>query len=82
MRVVDCGHLFQFGFIAHTAEGANDNKQLFFHQSEVADYVRLKPGDEVEYEVVKNLKTNKSSATNVKRIRYHKRQQVVTDRSN
>jgi len=57
-----------FGFIAHTLEGANENKQLFFHQSEVADYVRLRPGDEVEYEVVKNPKTNKSSAANVKRI--------------
>ncbi|XP_075252994.1 cold shock domain-containing protein E1-like isoform X3 [Convolutriloba macropyga] len=58
----------EFGFIAHASEGANENKQLFFHQSEVADYVRLKPGDEVEYEVVKNPKTNKSAAANVKRI--------------
>jgi cold shock CspA family protein len=55
----------KFGFINHETP---ENKQLFFHQSEVADGVRLKPNDEVEFDVIRNAKTNKLSAGNVKRI--------------
>ncbi|RXG67690.1 Cold shock domain-containing protein E1 [Armadillidium vulgare] len=55
----------QYGFLNY---GSDEGKRLFFHQSEVKDNVTLSPGDEVQFVVITNLKTGKSSACNITRI--------------
>ncbi|XP_078738305.1 cold shock domain-containing protein E1 isoform X8 [Lampetra fluviatilis] len=55
----------EFGFIAYEV---GDSKKLFFHVSEVLDGLELMPNDEVEFHVVFNPRTSKSSACNVRRI--------------
>lgn len=55
----------QYGFLNY---GAEEGKRLFFHQSEVKDNVTLSPGDEVQFVVITNLKTGKSSACNITRM--------------
>lgn len=56
-----------FGFLTHEVE---EGKKLFFHTSEVKDGVQLQPGDQVEFVLVVNQRTGKSSACNVTKIRY------------
>ncbi|KAF2366879.1 Cold-shock protein DNA-binding [Trinorchestia longiramus] len=55
----------QYGFLNYEAE---EGKKLFFHQSEVKDKTTLSPGDEVEFVIITNQKTGKSSACNISRI--------------
>ena len=47
----------------------DENKKLFFHMTEVEDAEVLQTGDEVEFVVVKNQRSGKSSACCVKKIR-------------
>lgn len=54
-----------FGFLTHEVE---DGKKLFFHTSEVKDGVQLQHGDQVEYVLVFNQRTGKSSACNLTKI--------------
>ena len=56
----------QFGFLSHEVD---ENKKLFFHMTEVEDAEVLQQGDEVEFVVVKNQRSGKSSACCVKKIR-------------
>lgn len=58
--------LFQFGFINYEV---GDSKKLFFHVKEVQDGVELQAGDEVEFSVIFNQRTQKFSACNVWRVR-------------
>ncbi|XP_013777445.1 cold shock domain-containing protein E1-like [Limulus polyphemus] len=51
-----------FGFLAYEIE---DGKKLFFHMSEVKDGVTLQTGDKVDFVIVHNQRTGKSSACNV-----------------
>ncbi|ROT65267.1 Cold shock domain-containing protein E1 [Penaeus vannamei] len=55
----------QYGFLNHETE---EGKKLFFHQSEVKDGTILSPGDEVEFVIITNQKTGKSSACSISRI--------------
>jgi cold shock CspA family protein len=55
-----------FGFLAYEVD---EGKKLFFHMSEVCDNVKLKPGDQVEFVMVTNQRSGKSSACNVVRLR-------------
>ncbi|XP_013775883.1 cold shock domain-containing protein E1-like [Limulus polyphemus] len=50
-----------FGFLAHEVDG----KKLFFHMSEVRDGMTLQTGDKVDFVVVHNQRTGRSSACNV-----------------
>lgn len=54
-----------FGFLAYEVE---EGKKLFFHMTEVRDHVTLHPGDQVEFVLVTNQRTGKSSACNVTRL--------------
>ncbi|KAG1670794.1 Cold shock domain-containing protein E1 [Nymphon striatum] len=53
----------QYGFLSHEVDG----KKLFFHKSEVKDInSNLKPGDLVEFVIIKNQKKGRYSACDVK----------------
>lgn len=54
-----------FGFLTYEVE---EGKKLFFHMTEVRDNVTLQPGDQVEFVLVTNQRTGKSSACNVTRL--------------
>ncbi|PNF30244.1 Cold shock domain-containing protein E1 [Cryptotermes secundus] len=54
-----------FGFLTHEVD---EGKKLFFHMSEVKDSVSLQPGDQVEFVLVTNQRTGKSSACNVTKV--------------
>ncbi|XP_067214541.1 RNA-binding protein Unr [Linepithema humile] len=54
-----------FGFLAYEVD---EGKKLFFHISEVRDHATLQPGDQVEFVLVTNQRTGKSSACNVTRL--------------
>ncbi|XP_049813470.1 cold shock domain-containing protein E1-like isoform X1 [Schistocerca nitens] len=54
-----------FGFLAYELD---EGKNLFFHMSEVKDGVTLQPGDQVEFVIVTNQRTGKSSACDVTKI--------------
>lgn len=54
-----------FGFLAYEVD---DEKKLFFHMSEVRDHATLQPGDQVEFVLVTNQRTGKSSACNITRV--------------
>jgi len=53
-----------YGFLNYEAE---EGKKLFFHQTEVEDKSALAAGDEVEFVIITNQKTGKSSACNITR---------------
>jgi len=55
----------QFGFLNYEVE---DGKKLFFHLSEVKDNATLQPGDAVEFVLITNQRTGKSSACNVAKV--------------
>nr|CAH0099384.1 unnamed protein product [Daphnia galeata] len=52
----------QFGFLNYEME---DGKKLFFHLSEVKDNATLLPNDTVEFVLITNQRTGKSSACNI-----------------
>ncbi|XP_011499122.1 PREDICTED: cold shock domain-containing protein E1 [Ceratosolen solmsi marchali] len=54
-----------FGFLAYEVD---EGKKLFFHMSEVCNNVKLQPGDQVEFVLVTNQRSGKSSACNVVRL--------------
>ncbi|XP_014206710.1 cold shock domain-containing protein E1 [Copidosoma floridanum] len=54
-----------FGFLAYEVD---EGKKLFFHMSEVCDNAKLQPGDQVEFVLVTNQRSGKSSACNVVRL--------------
>ncbi|XP_014228591.1 cold shock domain-containing protein E1 isoform X1 [Trichogramma pretiosum] len=54
-----------FGFLAYEVD---EGKKLFFHMSEVCDNAKLQPGDQVEFVLVTNQRSGKSSACNVQRL--------------
>lgn len=54
-----------FGFLTHEVEGG---KKLFFHTSEVTDGIKLNQGDLVEFVLVVNQRSGKSSGCNVTKI--------------
>lgn len=56
----------QFGFLAYEVE---EGKKLFFHTSEVKDYTSLQVGDQVEFVLVTNQRSGKSSACNVVKVK-------------
>lgn len=56
-----------FGFLGFEVE---EGKKLFFHMTEVRDNVTLQPGDQVEFNLVTNQRTGKSSACNVTKMKY------------
>lgn len=56
----------QFGFLAYEVE---EGKKLFFHTSEVKDYTTLQIGDQVEFVLVTNHRSGKSSACNVIKVK-------------
>lgn len=56
----------QFGFLAYEVE---EGKKLFFHTSEVKDYTSLQVGDQVEFVLVTNHRSGKSSACNVVKVK-------------
>ena len=56
----------QFGFLAYEVE---EGKKLFFHISEVKDKVELQIGDQVEFVLVTNQRSGKSSACNVVKVK-------------
>lgn len=55
-----------FGFLTYEVD---EGRKLFFHMSEVRDHATLQPGDQVEFVLVTNQRTGKSSACNVTRLR-------------
>ncbi|GJQ87988.1 Unr [Trypoxylus dichotomus] len=55
----------QFGFLAYEVE---EGKKLFFHISEVKDKLDLQIGDQVEFVLVTNQRSGKSSACNVVKV--------------
>lgn len=55
-----------FGFLNYDVE---EGKKLFFHMSEVKGDVTLHPGDLVEFNVVHNQRSGKSSACSVVKIK-------------
>nr|CAD7399848.1 unnamed protein product [Timema poppensis] len=54
-----------FGFLAYEVD---EGKKLFFHMSEVKDSSGLQQGDQVEFVLVTNQRTGKSSACNVTKV--------------
>ncbi|XP_060521185.1 cold shock domain-containing protein E1 [Cylas formicarius] len=54
-----------FGFLAYEVE---EGKKLFFHMTEVKDNVTLNVGDTVEFVLVTNHRSGKSSACNVVKV--------------
>nr|XP_031826339.1 cold shock domain-containing protein E1 [Nomia melanderi] len=54
-----------FGFLTYEID---EGKKLFFHMSQVRDHAILQPGDPVEFVLITNQRTGKSSACNVTRI--------------
>ncbi|KAG5869763.1 hypothetical protein JTB14_028328 [Gonioctena quinquepunctata] len=54
-----------FGFLAYEVE---EGKKLFFHMTEVKDNVALQVGDTVEFVLVTNHRSGKSSACNVVKV--------------
>ncbi|XP_017787801.1 PREDICTED: cold shock domain-containing protein E1 [Habropoda laboriosa] len=54
-----------FGFLTYEVD---EGKKLFFHMSEVRDHAILQPGDQVEFVLITNQRTGKSSACNVTRL--------------
>ncbi|XP_050309482.1 cold shock domain-containing protein E1 isoform X2 [Anthonomus grandis grandis] len=54
-----------FGFLAYEVE---EGKKLFFHMTEVKDNVQLNVGDTVEFVLVTNHRSGKSSACNVIKV--------------
>lgn len=54
-----------FGFLQYEKE---EGKKLFFHMTEVHDGAALRVGDEVEFVVVHNQRSNKYSACSVRKI--------------
>jgi len=54
-----------FGFLTYEVEGG---KKLFFHISEVTDGIKLHQGDLVEFVLVVNQRSGKSSGCNVTKI--------------
>ncbi|XP_069686488.1 RNA-binding protein Unr isoform X2 [Periplaneta americana] len=54
-----------FGFLTYEVD---EGKKLFFHTSEVKDNVSLQPGDQVEFVLVTNQRTGKSSACSVTKV--------------
>ncbi|CAG9855914.1 unnamed protein product [Phyllotreta striolata] len=54
-----------FGFLAYEVE---EGKKLFFHMTEVKDNVSLQVGDTVEFVLVTNHRSGKSSACNVVKV--------------
>ncbi|KAL1516675.1 hypothetical protein ABEB36_000556 [Hypothenemus hampei] len=54
-----------FGFLAYEVE---EGKKLFFHMTEVKDNVALNVGDTVEFVLVTNHRSGKSSACNVVKV--------------
>ncbi|KAK0082024.1 hypothetical protein PV325_011228 [Microctonus aethiopoides] len=61
-----------FGFLAYEVD---EGKKLFFHMTEVKDHATLQPGDQVEFALVTNQRTGKSSACNVTRLSSESTQQ-------
>jgi len=57
---------FQFGFIDFVCE---ENKKIFFHNSEVDSSVELRAGDEVEFYAQYNIKTGKPCASKLRRVK-------------
>jgi len=57
----------QFGFIDFTCE---ENKKIFFHNSEIEGGFELRSGDEVEFYAQYNLKSGKPCASKLRRIKY------------
>lgn len=55
-----------FGFLAFEVE---EGKKLFFHMTEVKDNISLQVGDTVEFVLVTNQRSGKSSACNVVKVR-------------
>nr|CAH7723561.1 unnamed protein product [Callosobruchus chinensis] len=55
-----------FGFLAYEVE---EGKKLFFHMTEVKDNASLQVGDTVEFVLVTNHRSGKSSACNVVKVR-------------
>jgi len=57
----------QFGFISY---GSDNLKSVFFHMTEVQDFVgrELRPGDDVQFVIVQNHKNAKKSAIRVQKI--------------
>ncbi|KAH1003441.1 cold shock domain-containing protein E1 [Dendroctonus ponderosae] len=55
----------QFGFLAYEIE---EGKKLFFHMTEVKDTVALNVGDTVEFVLVTNHRSGKSSACHVVKV--------------
>ncbi|XP_039286517.1 cold shock domain-containing protein E1 isoform X2 [Nilaparvata lugens] len=60
-----------FGFLAYEVD---DGKKLFYHTSEVQDGVQLQQGDTVEFVLIYNHRTGKSSACNVTKVSAEKEQ--------
>lgn len=56
----------QYGFLSYIVD---EGRKLFFHSSQVKDKTPLQPGDLVEFVLVTNQRTGKSSAYNVVKIR-------------
>ncbi|KAK3918613.1 Cold shock domain-containing protein E1 [Frankliniella fusca] len=54
-----------FGFLAYEVE---EGKKLFFHMSEVKENATLQAGDTVDFVLVTNHRTGKSSACNVTKV--------------
>ncbi|KAJ8687739.1 hypothetical protein QAD02_023533 [Eretmocerus hayati] len=54
-----------YGFLNYEIE---DGKKLFFHMTEVRDGVKVQPGDQVEFVLMYNHQSKKSSACQVVRI--------------
>ncbi|CAF0761612.1 unnamed protein product [Rotaria sordida] len=55
----------QFGFIDFACE---ENKKIFFHNSEIDGGFELRPGDEVEFYAQYNLKSGKPCASKLRRV--------------
>lgn len=55
----------QYGFLSYIVE---EGRKLFFHSSQVKNKAKLQPGDLVEFVLVTNQRSGKSSAYNVSKI--------------
>ena len=58
--------IFQFGFIDFAFE---ENKKIFFHNSELDGGFEVRAGDEVEFYAQYNVKTSKPCATKLRRVK-------------
>lgn len=58
--------LDQYGFLSYIVD---EGRKLFFHSSQVKDKTPLQPGDLVEFVLVTNQRSGKSSAYNVSKIK-------------